>query len=188
MVLPEGAEVAVTDKMSVKRAKVYKMFSGLIDEVYKNLEELVGGDLRLDPPQLEEWIIKTFKKSLGVALEPETDFFFAGIDSLKAIQMRGILIRTLDLGGTDKVKKCGAMMVSDCANAKRLAQFLYALRVGEEDRPSDEIEAMQAAIEELAVFDHHIPGKAPAPQNCTVVSSLNAFRHSRLTSRRSSLV
>lgn len=170
-VLPDGVEIAVTDKMSVKRAKVYKAHAGLIDEMYRRLEESVGGDLQLDPPQLEEWIIKTFRQSLGVTLGPETDFFHAGVDSLKAIQMRGIIIRAIDLGSSENAKKCGAMVVSDCGNAKRLANFLYTLRIGQEENFNDGTTEMDTIIKELSVFDAHVPGVALSPKDCTVVSN-----------------
>ena len=171
IILPASAEIAVTDKMSVKRAKVYQEYAVLIDSAYSRLEDTVEGELQLDVPELERWIINTFHASLGVKLEPQTDFFLAGVDSLKAIQMRGLIVRSLDLGGAANVKeKGGALMVADAGNTARLASFLYALRVGGPCEQSEEIGAMQAVVEKLSSFDIHAPVSGrPTPEKSSVV-------------------
>lgn len=167
--LPLGTEIPITDKMSVKRAQVYRDFAQVIDNVYTRLDDSLGGDLQLEIPELEQWIMTTFKTSLGVTLDDrETDFFFAGVDSLKAIQMRGLIARTLDLGGN--AKNCGAMIVSDCGNTMQLARFLHRLRTGEGDScTKTATEEMNALIEQFSVVPPHVPGGAPIPERNTVV-------------------
>ena len=168
-IIPAGVDCPTTDKSSIKRVQVYREFAPIIDEIYAKLKNSTGGDLQLEVPALESWILKAFKESLGVELDsPETDFFLAGVDSLKAIQMRGLIVRSIDLGGN--ASKCASMVVADCGNAVRLAKVLYALRMDEEMKSDDEIEAMQAMIDKYSIFQKHVPGNAPTPKRSTIVS------------------
>jgi len=58
------------------------------------------GNLELEIPELEQWIISTFSDRLGIPIQNrESDFDASGVGSLKAIQMRGLIINTLNLGG-----------------------------------------------------------------------------------------
>ncbi|KAL9105618.1 MAG: hypothetical protein Q9227_009230 [Pyrenula ochraceoflavens] len=169
-ILPEGWEFPMTDKMSVKRARVYQECASLIENVYTSVEDTSGSKLQLHSVEdIEHWIMETFDTSLGVKLKPETDFFSAGVDSLKAIQMRGLIVRTIELGGAENIKRCGAMMVFDCGNATRLARFLHALRNNEEVEPNEELEEMKALVQELSHFDTHIPIGAVEPETNTIL-------------------
>ncbi len=57
--------------------------------MYKKLEYSGTGTLQLDIPAMEEWIMKTFRENLSVQISsPKVDFFAAGVNSLKAIQVR----------------------------------------------------------------------------------------------------
>ncbi|KAL9625656.1 MAG: hypothetical protein Q9160_000370 [Pyrenula sp. 1 TL-2023] len=167
--LPLDAEIPVTDKMSVKRAQVYRDFAEHIKEVYANLDISLGGHLQLNIPELETWIMKTFETSLGVVLEnTETDFFSAGVDSLKAIQLRSLITRTLDLGSN--AKKLPSMAVSDCGNTARLAKYLYHFRSGEEDdKTESSIEEMQALLNKFPLVQEHVPGPYSQPDRYTVL-------------------
>ncbi|KAG0645595.1 Nonribosomal peptide synthase enzyme [Hyphodiscus hymeniophilus] len=152
-VIAEDVECPSTDKSSIKRAAVYREFKDVIDGVYARLENGMEGTLKLSVEELKEWLVASFA-DLGVSLEnPETDFFSAGVDSLKAIQMRGLIIKNLDLGGN--VSKCGSMIVYDCGNVARLAQKVFAIRVGEvaESAVSDDISVMEGLIEQYSKFD-----------------------------------
>lgn len=168
--LPLGTEIPVTDKMSVKRAQVYRDFSGLIENVYAKLDVSLGGHLQLDIPELETWIMKTLETSLGVILEnTETDFYSAGVDSLKSIQLRGLIARTLDLGSN--AKKLGTMVVSDCGNTARLAKFLYQFRSGEgDDETGSSVKEMQALIDKFSLIQEHVPGTYSQQDRFTIVS------------------
>ena len=60
----------------------------------------------------------SFRDTIGVPLEsPATEFFTAGIDSLKAIQMICITEKNLDFDG----KKLSPNVVYEKANAKESA-------------------------------------------------------------------
>ena len=58
------------------------------------------GNLELEIPELEHWIISTFSDRPGIPIQnSESDFHVSGVDGLKATQMRGLIIKTLNLGG-----------------------------------------------------------------------------------------
>ena len=167
-VIAEDVQCPSTDKSSIKRAAVYREFKDVIESVYARLEDGMEGTLQLSAEGLEDWIIKAFG-DFGIQLDnSETDFFSAGVDSLKAIQMRGLIIKNLDLGGN--VSECGSMIVYDCGNAVRLAKKLFAIRVGEVPRTeSDEIDQMEGLIEEYSKFEVRAGGSKP-PESHVVVS------------------
>jgi hypothetical protein len=83
--------------------------------------------------------------------DSEADLFASGVDSLKAIHMRSLIIKTLDLGGTTPA----SMIVYDSGNTKRLAEKLYRMRIGEHvtDSNEGEIEEMKALIEKYSTFE-----------------------------------
>ena len=172
-VIPENVECPSTDKSSIKRAAVYRDFKDVIDGVYAGLEGGMEGSLKLNVNELEEWITKSFAE-LGIQLEStETDFFSAGVDSLKAIQMRGLIIKNLNLGGN--VSKCGSMIVYDCGNAARLAKKLFAIRTGEErgNVETDEIAVMKELIEQYSKFEVRVDGNETPEGHVVVRTSLS---------------
>ena len=169
-VIPEDVDCPSTDKSSIKRAAVYRDFKDVIDEVYVRLEHGIVGTLKLSVPELEQWIIKSFAE-LGIHLEnADTDFFSAGVDSLKAIQMRGLIIKNLDLGG--RVSACTSMIVYDCGNATKLAVALFAIRAGEQAQSgsSDETAAMTSLIEQYSQFEQRPGTEVKVPESNVVVS------------------
>jgi hypothetical protein len=106
--------------------------------------------LQLSQHELEAWILEKFQELDINILNTAADFFTSGVDSLKAIQMRGLIVKHLDTGGTT----CGSMIVYDCGNAKELAEKLYKLRVGGTaiDGDEKEIETMKVLINRYSTF------------------------------------
>lgn len=163
-------DYAKTDKMSIKRAQIYRQFSKEMEAMYERLEYAGTGMLKLDVSELEEWLVQTFKEALSVQLASnEDDFFAAGVNSLQAIQMRGLIMKDLDLGGNSR--KVSPNIVFDTGNVTRLAKHLYALRLNETIREDegDEIHEMEAMIEKYSTFKNHIPGSDPVPERHIVV-------------------
>lgn len=116
--LPSNLEYPQTDKGSIIRAQVYPRFKDQIKELYAKVEADEGEGLKLDVPALENYLMTSFRDTIGVPLErPATDFFTAGIDSLKANQMICITEKNLDLDG----KKLSPNVVYEKANAKEPA-------------------------------------------------------------------
>jgi len=161
-----------TDKGSIKRAAVYREFKDVINKVYSGMENSSGGSLKLSVVELEEWIMQSFAE-LGIPLEnKKVDFFSVGVDSLKAIQMRSLIIKTLDLGGN--VSKCGSMIVYDCGNTAKLAKNLFDVRTGKQiGKYGNELASMEALIQQFSKFEQRPTSSFGTPETCVVVSSIS---------------
>lgn len=134
-ILPANVEYPKTDKGSIIRAQVNEKFADYIDEMYHRLEGDEEGDLQLDLPGIESFLKDTYEDVVGTALEYlDTDLFNAGIDSLKAIQMRRIIQKTLDLGG----KQLSSNVIYEHGNLETLAKYLYSLSPGGHDLSGNE--------------------------------------------------
>lgn len=60
----------------------------------------IEGSQKFDLPVLEDYPMTAFQDNVGVSLETlETDFISASVDSLKVIQMRQTIQRSLSLNG-----------------------------------------------------------------------------------------
>lgn len=123
-ILPSDAEYPKTDKGSIIRAQVNEKFADDIDEMYHKLEGDQEGDLQLDLAGIGLFLKDTYKDVVGCTLESlDTDLFNAGVDSLKAIQMRRIIQKTLDLGG----KPLSSNVIYEHGNFENLAKYLFSL-------------------------------------------------------------
>jgi hypothetical protein len=160
-IIPENIDCPTTDKSSIKRAQVYRDFVEVIDGVYTRLESSKEGTLLLEIPELEKWILNSFQE-MGIQLEnTTTDFFSAGVDSLIAIQMRALIMKSLNLGGN--VSRCGSMIVYDTGNTEKLAKALFAIRTdaGAENRGGADLEEMRQLIDKYSQFERRAPWKNP---------------------------
>lgn len=150
--IPSNVDYPQTDKGSIIRAQVYNKFADQVKEMYAKLEDNHQGGLQLDVPALEEYLMTTFRDTIGVPLESlEMDFFNAGVDSLKAIQMRRIIQKNLELNG----KQLSLNVVYESRNAKQLAQYLFALSHGEEFQQGNESSLMRQLIDKYSGFQKH---------------------------------
>jgi nucleoside-diphosphate-sugar epimerase len=173
--VPAGVEFPATDKGNIIRAQTYRVFADKIDALYERLEHgeaLTNGhenNLQLSVPELEQFILDIFRDQAGVeVVDSSSDFFAAGVDSLRAIQVRRLLQKDLDLGGHGLPTN----VVYDQGNATNLARHLYALRTGEgltNGHHEREIETMQSMIQRFSNFPQHTPSGSPAPSTDTVV-------------------
>ena len=150
--IASNIEYPQTDKGNIIRAQVYRVFADQIKEMYTKLEVSPKGGLQLEIPALEDYLMMTIRDTIGVPLKsPEIDFFTAGIDSLKAIQLRHILHKTLELNG----KQLSTNVVYENRDAKHLARHLYALGNGEKVQQGDESSLMKQLINKYSEFPKH---------------------------------
>lgn len=173
MIVPISADIdpPLTDKASVKRAQVYVKFSSKVNQAYGNLHNSEGGRLKLNISELENFIVNIVKEKLDVHLpSTETSFYNVGIDSLKAIQLKGLLQKHLDLG--DAGLQPDPMVVFSCGNTAQLARFLFAVRTGASFQQGNKLEEMEKLINRYSVFDRHVPGTVPQSENYSVVGKL----------------
>jgi len=122
---------------------------------------------------------------MGFELDKYSDFFACGVDSLKAIQMRGLIIQNLDLGG--KGPTLPSMLVYDCGNIERLSQKLLDFQKGSESETQDELTLMKDMVEQYSVLPNKISSQGlSAPHENVIVSipklKLCQIRHVRFVS------
>ena len=84
-------------------------------------------------------------------------------------QMRGLILKDLDLGGNGR--RLGRNAIFDMANTARLAKLIFSLRVNDgfpEDN-EDAIEEMENIIKKYSQFTKHVPGPPPAQEGHVIV-------------------
>jgi hypothetical protein len=118
-----------------------------------------------------------FLKSQGGISLPDVsaNFFAAGVDSLRAIQMRRILKGNLDLGN----RMLPTNIVYDAGNTAMLARILHTMQT-EAPSPNgfsgltkgDELDVMKRLVQEYSSFEGRRIGIKPDQQEDVVVSVL----------------
>ncbi|KAI0533409.1 putative NRPS-like enzyme [Xylaria digitata] len=156
MILPLAADVEypATDKNNIIRAASYRKFEDIIENLYNKDSQMNGGAKQLNPKELEEYIFQVVRDSVGIEVPGyETDFFAAGVDSLRAAQLRRLLQQELDLGGYSLPTNA----IYDAGNVTKLAGVLYSMRTGERLQSGHlngkgEIAKMEELISEYGSF------------------------------------
>ncbi|CAD0107259.1 unnamed protein product [Aureobasidium uvarum] len=148
-------EYPKTDKGTFIRAKIYAQLKEEIETKYSDFENGCLGDLILEEPELERWLLTEFKKELGVSLDIDADFYQAGIDSLQSTRMWSSIKKQIDLGGNHA--SLSRNVLYETANVRGLAQHLYSMRVGEKKTQEDEITVMEQLISKYSTFGRHEP-------------------------------
>ena len=154
-ILSSNVEYPKTDKGSIIRAQVNEKFADYIDEMYHSLEGDQEGNLQLDLAGIESFLKDTYKDVVGTTLESlDTDLFNAGVDSLKAIQMRRIIQKTLHLNGNH----LSSNVIYEYGNFEILAKYLFSLSPGGYDLSGNEDKTlmMKDLIQKYSSFDETV--------------------------------
>ncbi|KEQ72216.1 acetyl-CoA synthetase-like protein [Aureobasidium namibiae CBS 147.97] len=151
-------EYPKTDKGTFIRAKIYDQFKEEIETKYSDFENGCLGDLTLEAPELEKWLLSELNKELGIMLELDTDFYQAGIDSLQSTRMWSSIKKQINLGGNHA--SLSRNVLYETANTRGLAQHLCSIRTGESKMQEDEIAVMEQLISKYSTFKQHEPYKA----------------------------
>lgn len=124
--------------------------------------------LELEGPELEQYILRKSVDDLGIQLSSvEDDFFTAGMDSLKSIQARDLLLEELSMGGN--VRNLSQNVVFESSNVVGLTKKLCGLRRGEEVTDKEDVfEVMRNTIEKYSNFEPHSPGKSTLEKKVVV--------------------
>ncbi|KAI1335159.1 acetyl-CoA synthetase-like protein [Xylariaceae sp. FL0016] len=177
MILPIAADIEypVTDKNNIIRAAAYARFEDLIESLYSKSAGLENAqspqNLKLDLMALEQHVLHLVRDQVGIEVtDMNTDFFAAGVDSLRAAQIRRLLQQEIDLGG----HKLTTNSVYDAGNAAQLARILLSMRTGESPDDGHTTEAngigeMDSLITEHARFSPRPQGKQPNPTKDTAL-------------------
>lgn len=158
--LPAGASIPAADKESIIRAKVYKMYESVIQAAYAKLENGSPGGLVLRVPDLEKFLLTLVEDELGIALpDKHTDFHLAGMDSLGAIRLRGLVLRKLAVG-----QALSQNVVFETGSVERLARKILSTNDSfSEGRPAEEgLSLMAGLIKQYSVFndENEVLGRA----------------------------
>jgi nucleoside-diphosphate-sugar epimerase len=155
--LPMDAQIPMADKQSIIRSKVYKMYEQQIQRAYDRLECGSQGGLQLSLPELERFILELVHEQISIDIsDAETEFHQAGMDSLQAIRLRGLILSKVAVKAG---KKLSQNVVFESGNVKRLAVRIHCSGNNEQqDEAEDGIPLMQNLISEFSTFSPHTPG------------------------------
>ncbi|KAI1751424.1 acetyl-CoA synthetase-like protein [Xylaria castorea] len=151
-------EYPATDKNNIIRAASYRAFEDVIEILYNNdsqTDSVAKKQLGLE--DLKSYILRVVREYAGIEVpDYDSDFFAAGIDSLRAAQLRRLLQQELDLGGHSLATNA----VYDAGNVTKLAEALYSMRTGEKLQNGhsigkSEIAKMEELISEYSNFITH---------------------------------
>ncbi|KAI1372870.1 acetyl-CoA synthetase-like protein [Hypoxylon crocopeplum] len=177
MIAPLAADVEypATDKNNIIRRAAYARFEDVIESLYNNDKDAVNGhegkNLQLDVEQLEQFILRLIREQAGIEVpDVEADLFAAGIDSLRAAQVRRLLQRDLDTGR----HSLRTNVVYDAGSVAQLAQLLFAMRTGERlesvhPNHEGEIVKMEKIIADHSSYQPWTPGELPKPDRDVVI-------------------
>lgn len=182
-VLSHTSKFPRTDKGSMIRAQVYLQYTELIDSIYTSAER-VKGSLRLDLPETQSALMGLCHNELGISLSSaEADFFAEGVDSLKAIHLRRLVLQNFQFDH----EGVGQNVVYETGSISRLAKHICALQSGETaSSTQDDTEAMQDLIHRYSSFREHVPRSGSSAKKSVVSHPLHPPRHpTALTPQRS---
>ncbi|KAK8030462.1 NRPS-like protein biosynthetic cluster [Apiospora arundinis] len=195
MVVPVPADVSypATDKNNIIRGAAYAQFQDCIDAMYAERplqQQQTNGDKRshkkkkLGFEELEGLIQDLLRDQAGIEMpDVHADFFAAGLDSLRAAQIRRLLLQNVDLGG----RSLPTNAVYDAGNVAELARRLYAMSMGEAPvtnghittqsrhtttnggSDNSDLRLMQQMIDVYGSFERRKPGRLPQPEKETVI-------------------
>ncbi|KAE8333985.1 hypothetical protein BDV39DRAFT_3315 [Aspergillus sergii] len=166
-VLPVGSVCPRTDKGSMIRAQVYAKYADVIEEAYTKLEQTADGTLELDQSNTVAHLMRVCREELGFPISsPDSDFFSEGVDSLKAIHLRRLILRDFKI--TDS-KTIGQNVVFETGSVSRLAEYLQAVQSGQDTEVEDEVSLMPGLIEKYSTFRMHTPNPSIVSNSRSVI-------------------
>lgn len=170
-ILDVGTSYPRTDKGTIIRARFYREFSSLIEEIYKAFDSpevgTQSGELVvLDKPELVETLLELVQNELhSPDFEASTDFFAAGMDSLHAIALRAKILKRINVGS----KTLGQNLIFEYPSVDVLADHLVALRTDVTTSVKSEEDLMNDLIAKYSVFAPRVDGTIE-PDGETLVS------------------
>ncbi|KAF5863750.1 hypothetical protein ETB97_009385 [Aspergillus alliaceus] len=166
-VLPVGSICPRTDKGSMIRAQVYAKYADVIEDTYTRLEQSAAGTLRLNQSSTETHLLRLCRQELGFPISSvDSDFFAEGVDSLKAIHLRRLILRDFQI--TDS-KSIGQNIVFEAGNVSRLAEHIQAVQSGQDTKAEDEVSLMPALVEKYSAFNQHTSSPGLVSSNRGVI-------------------
>ncbi|KAK2683879.1 AMP-dependent synthetase/ligase [Fusarium oxysporum f. sp. vasinfectum] len=165
------------DKGTIQRGKAVSMYADFISALYEKAEMLGDGpsialDLSNDD-SLTGSIISLFVTKLGVEkLEPDTDFFSVGVDSLQVMTATNLLRGALHRSGIE-TSTITPRVIYRNPTAKVLAEYIQTLRdgVSDDDEETHEINEIK---KQVSKYTKNLPAprtgkQAPLDDGQTVI-------------------
>ncbi|KAM5379129.1 hypothetical protein ACJA88_005689 [Fusarium oxysporum] len=165
------------DKGTIQRGKAVSMYADFISALYEKAEILGDGpsialDLSNDDT-LTGSIISLFVTKLGVEkLEPDTDFFSVGVDSLQVMTATNLLRGALHRSGIE-TSTITPRVIYRNPTAKVLAEYIQSLRdgVSDDDEETHEINQIK---KQVSKYTKNLPAprtgkQAPLDDGQTVI-------------------
>ncbi|TVY91689.1 Adenylate-forming reductase [Lachnellula willkommii] len=155
-ILPAGTEYPRTDKGTIIRQAFYKKFEAKIESLYSSADEAsMASTPAASDAEIRALLITNILEIMGPAtpLDDSSDFFSLGMDSLQALRLRKILLKSLPI----KESSLGMNIAFDFPTINALAAELLLLQKGEASQSIPIEEQMQAVIEKYGIFPAHVP-------------------------------
>ncbi|KAJ5987772.1 AMP-dependent synthetase/ligase, partial [Penicillium waksmanii] len=165
-ILPFDSKFPRTDKGSMIRAQVYLLYADLIDSIYAQAEK-VSGNLQLSLVETKSFLEKLCRDELRISLSSvEANFFAEGFDSLRAIQLRRLILQKFYFEN----QEISLNMVYDSGSIACLAANICALQQGESvTSTEDDQTAISNLIQKYSSFQNHIAQPSPYSNSKSVV-------------------
>ncbi|KAG0160940.1 hypothetical protein PDIDSM_8472 [Penicillium digitatum] len=138
---------------------VYHEYNELIEGLYAEKQQLCE-NLQLDPVETELFLLQISDQELGISLAGvDANSFSGGIDSLKAIHFRRLILQHFKF---EQTQTPGLNAIFEAGCISQLAQDICALQKGEtrNDVESD-VSVMTGLIKKYSVFERHTPRPYP---------------------------
>lgn len=157
-IIPMSATVDYprTDKGTIIREQVFRIFDAEISEMYRNQETTTRGALKFDVDGMEAWLLQIFREPLRIQIaNAQADFFAAGFDSLQATRLVHIIRKELYLNG--RYNEISTSALYQTQNIEGMAKFLHHLQTGipPADHGLPDSSEMAAMIEKYSSFSPH---------------------------------
>ncbi|KAL2870601.1 uncharacterized protein BJX67DRAFT_377951 [Aspergillus lucknowensis] len=151
--LPYGSACPQTDKGSMIRAQVYSRYADVIEGLYMTPDQTAGGTLELDLKATEAHLMRLCRDELRhPILDLDADFFAAGIDSLKAIHLRRLILKDFKI---EENKRLGQNVVLETGNISNLAAHIHTIQGGQIQEVKDQVSVMENLISKYSSFRTH---------------------------------
>ncbi|KAK1830460.1 hypothetical protein QBC39DRAFT_434846 [Podospora conica] len=143
-------------KGTIQRALTIRMYKDEIDQLYKRAGEVSMSEAPkldlLDKDTLTKSIEKLFENSLEAPkLEPDTDFFSVGIDSMQVITASRLLRAGLEAAGIHiDASAVATRVIYGHPTSRRLAEYLFSVvKKGGQDAGTGDMEQETRSMEAL---------------------------------------
>lgn len=174
-ILSHDAPCPRTDKGSIIRVQVYMKHAEVIENMYTSLDKGEGGTLELDIPATEAHLMKLCQEEVGLSIsDADIDLFNAGVDSLKAIHLRRLILRDFKVANSSAISH---NVVFETGSIARLATHICAVQSGRQTDAQDEVSQMPQLIEKYSLFSQHTPSLESVIEKSVVCLPLIPMPH-----------